>query len=426
VIRDIAIIDGVRTPLCKAGTALRELPAQELGRIAVREVIERTAIDIELIDHVVIGNIGSPAEATNVARVVAVKAGIPERVAAYTVNRNCASGMEAIAEAARLIATGEAQVVVAGGTESMSQLPLLFGDEAKALFIGMSRARSLGQRAALASQFRPRYLAPVVALEQGLTDASCGLNMGETAEVLAKEWKLSREVQDEFALRSHRLAVAARERHSAEIVPIYLPPRFVEVVAEDVGPRAEQSIEALSRLRTVFDRRHGTVTAGNACGITDGAAACLVMSQRRALELGYEPLGRVRAYAVAGLDPERMGLGPAYATPLALDQARVSLRDIQLIELNEAFAAQVLANEAAFASARFAQEKLGRSAATGEIDREILNVNGGAIAIGHPVGATGTRLVLTLLYEMRRRNLNLGLATLCVGGGQGAAMVLER
>jgi acetyl-CoA acyltransferase len=424
--REVVIVDGARTPFCKAGTVLRGLPAAELGRIAVREVIERTAIDPGLIDHVVIGNVGSPADATNIARVVALEAGVPRRVPAYTVNRNCASGLEAIAEAARLIVSGTARVVVAGGAESMSQLPLLFGDEARTLFGGLARRKSFGERAALAVQFRPRHFAPVAAIEVGLTDPLCGLNMGETAEVLAKEWKVSREAQDEFALRSHRLAIAARERLRAEIAPIYVAPQFEEVVTEDVGPRAEQSIEALGRLSPFFDRRYGTVTAGNSCGITDGAAACLVMAADRARELGYTPLGQIRAYATAGVEPERMGLGPAYATPLALEQAHLRFADIELIEMNEAFAAQVIANEAAFASKRFAEEKLGRSTPIGEIRREILNVNGGAIALGHPVGATGARLVLTLLYEMRRRELKFGLVTLCVGGGQGAAMVLER
>jgi acetyl-CoA acetyltransferase family protein len=426
VIRDIAIVGGVRTPFAKAGSVLRSVPAQELGRIAAREAIERTGIAPSLIDHVVIGNVGSPADATNIARVIAVKAGVPARVPAYTVNRNCASGIEAIAAAARLVGSGEAKVVLAGGVESMSQIPLLFGDEAKGIFFNLARAKTLGERAAVATRFRPRHLAPVVALEVGLTDPISGLNMGETAEVLAKEWKISREAQDEFGLRSHQRAVAARSRLAEEMVPVYMPPDFKAVVSEDVGPRPEQSLEALTKLRPYFDRRFGTVTAGNSCAITDGAAACLVMTTGRAAELGLPVLGRIRAYATAGLDPRRMGLGPAFATPLALDQAHVSFRDIQLIELNEAFAAQVIANEAAFSSARFAAEELGRSSPVGEIDRERLNVNGGAIALGHPVGATGTRLVISILHELRRRDLELGLVTLCVGGGQGVAMVLER
>jgi len=425
VIRDVVIAGGIRTPFCKAGGVLSRMPAQELGRIVARECLERSGVGAEAIDHVVIGNVGSPADATNIARVIAFKAGVPARVPALTVNRNCASGLEAIATAARLVATGESKLVLAGGAESMSQLPLLFGEEAKGLFAGMARAKTLGQRAAVASRFRPRHLAPVVALEVGLTDAISGLNMGETAEVLAKEWKISREAQDQFALMSHQRAVAARPRLTEEIVPIYVPPGQT-VVSEDIGPRPEQSVEALGKLRPYFDRRFGTVTAGNSCGITDGAAACLVTTSTRAAELGLPVLGRIRAYAAVGLDPRRMGLGPAYATPIALEQAHVTFRDIELIEINEAFAAQVIANEAAFASATFATKELGRSTPIGEIDRARLNVNGGAIALGHPVGATGARLVVTILHEMRRRGAGLGLVALCVGGGQGVAMVLER
>ena len=426
MIRDVVIASGIRTPFCKAGSVLSGLPAQELGRMVARECLERSAVGAEVIDHVVIGNVGSPADATNIARVIAFKAGIPARVPALTVNRNCASGIEAIATAARLVSTGEAKLVLAGGAESMSQLPLLFGEEAKGLFAGMARAKTLGQRAAIATRFRPRHLAPVIALEVGLTDALSGLNMGETAEVLAKEWKISREAQDQFALMSHERAVAARPLLAEEIVPVYVPPAFKTVVSEDVGPRPEQSIAALGKLRPYFDRRFGTVTAGNSCGITDGAAACLVTTSMRAAELGLPVLGRLRAYAAVGLDPRRMGLGPAYATPIALEQAHVTFRDIELIEINEAFAAQVIANEAAFASAAFASTELGRASPIGEIDRDRLNVNGGAIALGHPVGATGARLVITILHEMRRRGAALGLVALCVGGGQGVAMVLER
>jgi acetyl-CoA acyltransferase len=408
------------------GTSLSRVAAVELGRIAVREVIERAGIDVDLIDHVVMGNVGSPADATNIARVVALEAGLSRQIPAFTVNRNCASGLEAIAEAARLIASGAAKVVVAGGTESMSQIPLQFGDEAKDLFVGLARSKTIRERAAVAARFRPRHFSPVAALEVGLTDPLSGLNMGETAEVLAREWKISREAQDEFALRSHRLATAARERLKTEIVPIYVGPEYQDVVSEDVGPRPEQSVEALARLKPIFDRRFGTVTAGNSCGVTDGAAACLVMSGERARELGLVPLGQIRAYVTAGIEPERMGLGPAVAAPRALDQAHLRLADVGLIEMNEAFAAQVIANEAAFASQRFAAERLGRSTPIGEIRREILNVNGGAIALGHPVGATGARLTVTILHEMRRREVKFGLVTLCVGGGQGAAMVLER
>jgi acetyl-CoA acetyltransferase family protein len=308
----------------------------------------------------------------------------------------------------------------------MSQVPLLYRDSAKEIFTDVARARTFMGRLEGATRFRLHHFAPVVGLEVGLKDAASGLNMGETAEVLAKRFRVSRELQDEFALRSHRRATAARERLADEIVSMYLAPDYEHVVGADVGPREEQSLEALARLRPVFDREWGTVTAGNACGVTDGAAAVLVTSAEKAREMGKTPLGKLRSSSVAGLDPSQMGLGPAYATPLALDRAHVDLKDVGLIEINEAFAVQVIANEIAFASREFANEELGRPAAIGEIDPERLNVNGGAIALGHPVGTSGTRLVLTLLKEMARRDVELGLATLCVGGGQGAAMVLER
>jgi acetyl-CoA acyltransferase len=251
--------------------------------------------------------------------------------------------------------------------------------------------------------------------------------MGQTAEVLAREFNISRQAQDEFALLSHQRAVAgaAEGRLAEEIAPLYVPPAYDETLIEDIGPRPEQSMEALSKLRPIFDRRHGTVTAGNSCMVTDGAAALLVMEEERARAEGYEPLGRIRAIAFAGLDPIRMGLGPAFATPLALDMAGAELSDMDLIEINEAFAAQVLANEVAFASEHFAREELGRSTAIGGIDRSRLNVNGGAIALGHPVGVSGTRIALTALKELKRRGGELALATLCVGGGQGAALILE-
>jgi acetyl-CoA acetyltransferase family protein len=266
-----------------------------------------------------------------------------------------------------------------------------------------------------------------VALAEGLTDPICGLNMGETAERLAREFRISREAQDEFALLSHRRAVAATEsgRLGEEIAPLYVPPSYTQTMVEDFGPRKDQTAEALARLEPYFDRRHGTITVGNACPVTDGACAVLVMSEEAARAGGYRPLGRILSIAFAGLDPARMGLGPAYATPLALERAGARMADVDLVEINEAFAAQVIANEIAFASERFARDELGRGEAIGGIDRLHMNVNGGAIALGHPVGVSGARLVLTLLKEMRRRQASLGLATLCVGGGQGAAMLLE-
>jgi acetyl-CoA acyltransferase len=268
---------------------------------------------------------------------------------------------------------------------------------------------------------------PVIAVMKGLTDPFVGINMGQTAEILAKEWSISRLEQDQFALNSHLLATKAQAegRLGQEITPIALPPKFEEFLAEDVGPRANQTLEALQKLKPFFDKKTGTITAGNACPITDGAAVVLLMSRKKAQELGYKPIAKILSYGFAGLEPERMGLGPVYASPLALKRAGLQMKDMGLVEINEAFAAQVIACLKAFDSDKFAQEKLGLPQKVGSIDPSILNVNGGAIAIGHPVGATGTRLVLTLMKEMQRRQTQFGLATLCIGGGQGGAIVLE-
>lgn len=426
--RDVVIVEGIRTPYAKAGTDFKDLPAQELGRIVVHEIIERSGIDPEIIDEVVIGNIAQPPEATNIARVIALNSGIPRHVPAVTVARNCASGMEAIANAHLKISAGLADVMVAGGVESMSNIPILYPPEYAEVLAEAAKAKSVGQRLSAFSHMRPKHFKPIIGLQVGLTDPVCDLNMGETAEVLAKEFHITREEQDRFALLSHQRATWATDsgKLREEIIPVMPPPKYNTVVDEDNGIRKNQTMEALAKLRTVFDRDYGSVTAGNASQITDGAAAVLVMSAERAKALGLKIMGKVRGYAFAGLDPARMGLGPSMATPKALKLAGVSFKDIQLLEINEAFAAQVIANEMVFRDRQLSQKWLGREEPIGEINRDILNVNGGAIALGHPVGSSGTRLVLTLLKEMERRQLNLGLATLCVGGGQGGAMVVER
>ncbi len=425
--RDVVLLDGFRTPFAKAGTALARVPARELGRIAVSELLARSGVSPTDVDDVIIGNVAGPADSANIARVVALLAGIPNHVPAVTVHRNCASGMESIAQAYERVASGQADLVVAGGTESMSRIPLHVSDGMTRVFERLMKARSPLQRVGALASFRPKDLTPKIALLEGLMDPISGLNMGETAELLAREFGISREAQDDFALQSHRRAAAAQEsgRFAEEIAPVF-PAPYREVVANDVGPRKTQSLEALAKLRPYFDPRTGTVTPGNACPITDGAAAILVASAEKAKALGLTPVGRIRGYAFVGLDPAHMGLGPTHATPVALRRAGVRFSDIGLIEINEAFAAQVIANEIAMGSAAYAREKLGLDAPVGEIDRSLLNVNGGAIALGHPVGVSGTRLVLTLLREMRHRDVSLGLATLCIGGGQGAAFVLER
>jgi acetyl-CoA C-acetyltransferase/acetyl-CoA acyltransferase len=422
---DIAIVEGIRTPFAKAYGPLARLPAHQLGVQAARALMARAEVRPEQIDQVVFGNVVLPAEAANIARVIALLSGIPQDRIAHTVQRNCASGMEAITTAAQLLQLDQARLVLAGGTESMSQIPLLYNREATALFLRLAKAKGWWQRLKTFPQFRPRHFRPVPGVQLGLTDPVCGLIMGETAEILAEEFGIGRAEQDEFALESHRRAVAAQKRCvlSEEITPLSAEGAG-QPVKEDVGPRADQSLAALAKLKPYF-RQGGTVTVGNSCPLTDGAAAVLVMPGEAARAEGRRPLGYLRAFQYAGCDPRRMGLGPAFATSKLLKATGLSLKDIDLIEMNEAFAAQILANQKAFASREFAQKELGRPEALGTLDPERLNVNGGAIALGHPVGATGTRLVITLLKELRRRGQRRGLATLCVGGGQGAALLLE-
>lgn len=423
----IAIIDGVRTPMGKAGGALASIPADDLGAIAVKELLARLPIEKEKIDEVILGNVAQPAKAANIARVVALKAGFSNSISAYTVHRNCASGMESITTAANKILAGEAKIILAGGTESMSNIPLLFSKKMTAFYADLAKAKTLWQKLEVLRHFRLKWLTPVIGVMEGLTDPVCGLIMGLTAENLAREFHIGRTEQDQFALQSHLKALAAIEKgiFQEETIPVPIPPLYNTVHLQDEGPRKGQSLEALQKLKPYFDRQNGTVTVGNACPLTDGAAAVLLMKESLAKDMGLTPLGFLRDYAYAGLEPERMGLGPVYASAKVLDKTKLSMKDIQLVELNEAFSVQVLANQKAFGSQEFARTYLGKDTAVGELDSAILNVNGGAVALGHPVGTTGTRLVITLLKELKRRKQERGLATLCIGGGQGAALLLE-
>lgn len=423
----LAIIDGIRTPFAKVGTVLKDYRADDLGAIPVRELMSRVPLKYSDIDEVIIGNVAQPANAANIARVVALKAGFSNSISAYTVHRNCASGMESISSASNMIFSGQAEIVLAGGTESMSNIPLLFNKQMTAFFERLSTAKTLSQRLAVFASFRLHFLKPVIGVVEGLTDPVCGLIMGLTAENLSREFKITRDEQDKFALESTMRAVKASEKgvFAEEIIPVPIPPDFGKMLTEDFGYRKTQTLEALQKLKPYFDRKNGTVTVGNACPLTDGAAAVIVMTESKAKALGLTPMGYLREYAYAGLEPERMGLGPVYAADKALKRSGLSMRDIQLVEINEAFAAQVLANVRAFGSKDFAQKFLGRDEALGEISMDALNVNGGAIALGHPVGTSGTRIVITLLKELRRRGLQRGLASLCIGGGQGGAFILE-
>lgn len=424
---EAVIVGGVRTPFVKAGDKLNDTPAPELGRLVVQELLYRCDVSPEDIDELIAGNVASPVDAANVARVIALRAGIPKDRIAHTVNRNCASGMESVTEAAARITSGAAKAVVAVGVDSMSNVPLLFRKQFGEKLLALSKARSAGQKLSAIAKFRLGDLAPLIGLKLGLTDPVSGLMMGDTADKLAREYGISRDEQDMFAVHSHEKAVQAWKegRLSDETMTIY-PGQKSEPISEDIGPRDGQNMSALGKLKPYFDRKWGSVTVGNACGVTDGAVALLLMEAEHAKSLGVEPIGRIRSARYAGCDPSRMGLGPVYSSAKALQSAGMTMDDVDLVELNEAFAAQVLACLRGFETP---PEDCGDSDAASRlrpIDVSKLNVNGGAIAIGHPVGATGARLVLTLLGELERRDQNVGLATLCVGGGQGGAVIVER
>lgn len=423
----LAVVEGIRTPFAKAFTVLADNSAVELGRTVVAGLLSRSSFKPADIGEVVFGNVAAPADAANIARVISLTSGIPHDRPAHTVNRNCASGMESVIAAWQLIKDGRTNIVIAGGTESMSSVPLLWKPQMQRWLLQFRRA-SVWQRAGLLTRLRPSWFQPVIALELGLTDPTCGENMVQTAERLAQEFGISRTRQDEFALLSHQRATAAWERgfYKDEVTEVAPKRGNSKAVTRDSGPRDKQSLDALARLRPLLKTSDATITAGNSCPITDGAAALLLMSPEEAQARGRRPLGYIRAYAVAGCDPSRMGLGPVFATHRLLAESGMELSDFDLFEINEAFAAQVLACLEAFQSTEFARQHLGRDTALGTIELDKLNINGGAIALGHPVGTSGTRLILTLLRALRDRGLRRGLASLCVGGGQGVAIWVER
>jgi len=424
----IAIIAGFRSPMGKAGGALKNVTAHDLGARIVKEVLIRSKVDPQKIDEVIIGNVAQPAEAANIARVIALKAGIPESVPAFTVHRNCASGMEAMTTACSKILNDEAEIILAGGVESMSNIPLFFGKKMTALFGNLMKAKTLQQKISTILTFRPNFLAPVVGLVQGLTDPISGLIMGCTAENVAKDFKITREEQDQFSLQSHQKAEAATAKgiFKEEIIPVFNnDERNSVMIEEDEGIRKGQTLEALTKMKPYFEKVTGTVTVANSSQVTDGAAFAVLMRESKAKELGLEVLGYIREFAYAGLDPSRMGLGPVFASKKVFDKTGLSLKDMELIEINEAFAAQVIGCQRAFASKEFCEKNFGMNEAFGEINPEILNVNGGSVALGHPVGMSGARIVIHLLRELKRRGKNRGLATICIGGGQGGAVILE-
>jgi acetyl-CoA acyltransferase len=423
--RRVAIIAGVRTPFTRAGTAFKNLSAIELGKRCVAELIQRTNLDGELVESIVYGTVVPSVVAPNIAREVSLLPMLPRGCEAYTVGRACASANQAITDAADQIALGHRDVVIAGGAESLSNVPILHSRSMSDKLVALSRAKSPAQQIRIVGSIRPRDLVPIT---PAIAEPSTGETMGQSAEKMAKINHISREAQDQFALRSHRLANVGTEdgRLTAEIGPVWIPPKYETAVTSDNGIRADSTIEALRVLKPVFDKRYGSVTAGNASPLTDGASAVLLMSEERAQVLGYTPLAFIRSYAYSALDPgEQLLMGPVLAAPIALQRAGLTLDDMDLIEMHEAFAAQVLCNLAGFESQYWA-ERAGFSKPVGAVDRSKLNVMGGSIAIGHPFGATGGRILTTLANELIRRGGTYGLMTVCAAGGMGHAMVIER
>jgi acetyl-CoA acyltransferase len=423
--RRVAIVAGVRTPFAKAGTVLKSISAIDLGKLCVAELLQRTNLDGKEVQSLVFGTVIPSVLSPNIAREVSLLPQLPKGVQAYSVSRACASANQAITDAADQIALGHLDVAIAGGSESLSNIPILHAQGFADALVLASKARSLPARLKALARIRPKDLVPVT---PAIAEPSTGETMGQSAEKMAKLNSIAREEQDHFALRSHRLAAAgtADGRLTAEIMPVYVPPKFDSILTSDNGIREDTSYEALAALKPVFDRKYGSVTAGNSSPLTDGGACVLLMNEEKARSLGYTPLGIIRSYAYAALDPgEQLLQAPVLAAPVALKRAGLSLKDIDLVEMHEAFAAQVLSNLKGFESKYWA-ERAGFSQPVGEVDRAKLNVMGGSIAIGHPFGATGARITTTLLNELRRRGGQFGLMTVCAAGGMGFAMVVER
>ena len=420
----VAIVQGLRTPFARQATAFHGIPAVDLGKVVVSELLARSNISPEAIDQLVFGQVVQMPEAPNIAREIVLGTGMSIHTDAYSVSRACATSFQAIANVAESIMAGTISVGIAGGADSSSVLPIGVSKALARTLVDANKARTLSQRLKLFSKLKLRDLLPV---PPAVAEYSTGLRMGDTAEQMAKSHHISREEQDALAHRSHTLAAKAWESGVLrdEVITAYIPP-YKQSLDKDNNVRSDSSMASYSKLKPAFDRRHGSVTAANSTPLTDGAAAVLMMSESRARELGLAPLGYLRSFAFSAIDVwEDMLLGPSYATPLALDRAGITLQDLTLIDMHEAFASQTLANLKMFASDEFAREKLGRPQAIGEVDMNKFNVLGGSIAYGHPFAATGARMITQTLNELRRRGGGLGLTTACAAGGLGAAMIVE-
>jgi acetyl-CoA C-acetyltransferase/acetyl-CoA acyltransferase len=423
--KPVYLVMGNRTPQAKSGTILKDIPAPFMGHYLIRDLISQTSIPTDEVDEVIVGNTGTPAKYPNIGRVVALEAGLDKKTSGYSVHRNCASGMEALSQAFVKISSGRSDVIFAGGVENMTQMPLMYNEDMTEFFMQLMKAKTPQDKLKTLSSFRLPHLSPVIAIEQGLTDPFCGLNMGQTAEKLAREFNISRIEQDTYANESHRRAIMARNegKFLDEIIPILGGNKLDKIYSEDNGPREGSTIEKLAKLKPYFEKRTGTVTVGNACPITDGGSMWLLCSEEAVKKYNLEPMARMVDYHFHGLEPERMGLGPVMAMDGVFKRTGLTLKDMDLVEINEAFAAQVIACTKVMKEKEFA-DRWGIDV-LGEMDMSKLNVNGGAIALGHPVGSTGSRLAVTIAHELKRRNAKYGVASLCIGGGQGGAMIIE-
>lgn len=423
--RRAAVIAGLRTPFARSGTLFADVPAVDLARHVARELLYRTELPGDEVDEVIFGQVIQSVLVPNVGREVSLLPQFPATIPACSVNRACASSAQAVQNGADQIMAGHADVVLAGGVESLSDIPILHSRRMSRILVEAGKAKTLGARLRALARVRPRDLVPVT---PAIAEPSTGETMGQSAEKMAKENGISREAQDRIALQSHQRAAAATAdgRLTAEIAPWFAGPGMDQPVTADNGVRTDTSLEALAALKPVFDRRYGTVTAGNSSPLTDGASAVLLMAEETAAALGYRPLAFIRSYAVAAVDPGwQLLMGPAFAVPRALKRAGIGWKELGVVEIHEAFAAQVLSNEQAWGSQVWA-DRLGLGRPVGEVDWSRTNVMGGSIAIGHPFGATGGRLVTTLANEMKRRDVQFGLLSICAQGGMGYAMVLER
>ena len=423
--RRVYVVDGARTPFLKAKKGLGPFTGSDLAVAAGRPLLARQPFDATAFDEVIVGAAMPSADEANIGRVVSLRLGCGEKVPAWTVMRNCASGMQALDTACLNIQAGRSSLVLAGGTDAMSHAPLVFGPAMVNWLAEWYAAKSLGQRAALAMRFRPGHLAPVIAILRGLTDPVVKISMGSTAEIVARRFGVTRQMMDEFAVESHRRVAFAQDNgHFGEVEPIYGPDGHV--YAADDGVRRDSAVEKLAKLKPVFDRTYGNVTPGNSSQITDGAAMLVLAAEEVVDEYKLEPLGRVADAHWGALDPAEMGLGPVHAITPMLQRNRLGWDDIDAVEVNEAFAAQVLGCLGAWESDEYCKAHFGLPRAFGRLDRGKLNVDGGAIALGHPIGASGARVVLHALKVLQRTGGKRAVASLCIGGGQGGAMLLER